>query len=83
MSLEPYRELLSQIIGPPSVDFLNTYGAMEAGMIAYQTSLSNRGMLLNSNSGNFFEFVRYKDRDRSDADRYWVGTLEAIATMSQ
>ena len=46
-------------------------------MIAYQTSLNNRAMLLNSNSGNFFEFVRYEDRDRADADRYWVGTLEA------
>jgi hypothetical protein len=77
MALEPYRELLTQIIGPPSVDFLNTYGAMEAGMIAYQTSLDNRAMLLNSNSGNFFEFVRYEDRDRADAERYWVGTIEA------
>jgi hypothetical protein len=77
MALEPYRELLTEIIGPPSVDFLNTYGAMEGGMIAYQTSLDNRAMLLNSNSGNFFEFVRYEDRDRADAERYWVGTIEA------
>jgi hypothetical protein len=46
-------------------------------MIAYQTSLKNRAMLLNSNSGNFFEFVRYKDRDRADAERFWVGTIEA------
>lgn len=46
-------------------------------MIAYQTSLNNRAMLLNSNSGNFFEFVRFEDRDRADAERYWVGTLEA------
>jgi hypothetical protein len=77
MALESYRELLTQIIGPPPVDFLNTYGAMEGGMIAYQTSLDNRAMLLNSNSGNFFEFVRYEDRDRADAERYWVGTIEA------
>jgi hypothetical protein len=77
MALQPYRELLTQIIGSPGVDFLNTYGAMEAGMIAYQTALDNHAMLLNSNSGNFFEFVRYEDRDRTDAERYWVGTLEA------
>jgi hypothetical protein len=77
MPLEPYRELLTQIIGPPSVDFLNTYGAMEGGMIAYQTSLNNRAMLLNSHSGNFFEFVRYEDRDRADAERFWVGTIDA------
>jgi hypothetical protein len=34
-------------------------------------------MLLNSNSGNFFEFVAYEDRDRPDAGRHWVDTLEA------
>jgi hypothetical protein len=50
---------------------------MEAGMIAYQTSLDNRALILNAHSGNFFEFVRYEDRDRADAERYWVDTIEA------
>jgi hypothetical protein len=76
MALEPYRELLSKTIGPPDIDFLETYGAMEAGLIAFQTSLSDRHMLLNTEGGNFFEFIRYEDFGRDDAERFWVSTIE-------
>ena len=71
MQLEPYRELLrlKSSAGHHRLTSSMHMAAMEAGMIAYQTSLSSRAMLLNSSSGNFFEFIRYEDRDRADGER--------------
>ncbi|MEX2306454.1 MAG: GH3 auxin-responsive promoter family protein [Pirellulales bacterium] len=75
VALAPYRELLAEIIGPPPIDLLETYGAMEAGLIAFQSSLDDRAMLLNSR-GSFFEFIRDEDRDLADPERFWIGSVE-------
>lgn len=55
VSYEPYRARLEESIGK-RVDSVETYPASE-GFIAYQDSQKAPGLLLNANSGIFFEFV--------------------------
>ncbi|WP_104420819.1 GH3 auxin-responsive promoter family protein [Neolewinella xylanilytica] len=55
VNFEPYRESLERLVGAriPSVE---TYPASE-GFIAFQDSQTEPGLLLNTGSGIFFEFV--------------------------
>lgn len=55
VNFEPYRKSLEALVGGriPSVE---TYPASE-GFIAFQDSQTEEGLLLNSDSGIFFEFV--------------------------
>ena len=55
VNYEPYRASIESLIGA-SIDSIELYPASE-GFIAYQDQLINEGMLLNTNSGIFFEFV--------------------------
>lgn len=55
VNYEPYRQKIESLLGK-SIDSLETYPASE-GFIAYQDQLSNEGLLLNTNSGIFYEFV--------------------------
>lgn len=51
----PYRDSIESLIGA-QIDSLETYPASE-GFIAFQDSRLEDGLLLNTNSGIFFEFV--------------------------
>lgn len=55
VNFEPYRAKIDRLIGG-DVQLIETYPASE-GFIAYQDTLENEGLLLNTNSGIFFEFV--------------------------
>ncbi len=55
VNYEPYRKSLENLVGK-KVDSLETYPASE-GFIAFQDQQDNKGLLLNTNSGIFFEFV--------------------------
>ncbi len=55
VNYEPYRAGLEKLIGR-RVDSVETYPASE-GFIAFQDSQDETGLLLNVNSGIFFEFV--------------------------
>jgi GH3 auxin-responsive promoter len=55
VNYEPYRRNLEQLIGH-SIDTVETYPASE-GFIAFQDSQTEPGLLLNVDSGIFFEFV--------------------------
>jgi len=55
VNFEPYRARLFESIGKP-VTTIETYPASE-GFFAFQDSQQAEGLLLNSNSGIFFEFV--------------------------
>jgi hypothetical protein len=55
VNFEPYRQKLEQSIGR-QVDSIELYPASE-GFIAYQDSQKGNDLLLNSNSGIFFEFI--------------------------
>jgi GH3 auxin-responsive promoter len=55
VNFEPYRDRLLDSIGKP-IDTIETYPASE-GFFAFQDSRKEEGLLLNTNSGIFFEFV--------------------------
>jgi hypothetical protein len=55
VNFEPYKAKLFETIGK-SVDTIEMFPASE-GFFAFQDSLKDQGMLLNTDSGIFFEFV--------------------------
>ncbi len=58
VQFEPYRPGLEALIGGP-VTTVETYPASE-GFIAFQDTWTEEGLLLNADSGIFFEFVPYE-----------------------
>ena len=55
VNFEPYRASLEELVGK-RLDSIETYPASE-GFIAFQDDHTEKGLLLNANSGIFFEFV--------------------------
>lgn len=55
VNFEPYKARLFESMGK-EVDSIETYPASE-GFVAYQDSRQDEGLLLNVNSGIFFEFI--------------------------
>ena len=55
VNYEPYRHAMEELMGG-SIDTIETFPASE-GFIAFQDMVDDSGLLLNSNSGIFFEFV--------------------------
>ncbi len=55
VNFEPYRSRMLETIGKP-VDLIETYPASE-GFFAFQDTRSEEGLLLNTNSGIFYEFM--------------------------
>ena len=55
VNYEPYRNALEELIGK-KVDSVELYPASE-GFIAFQDQLDKKGMLLQLNSGIFYEFI--------------------------
>lgn len=55
VNFEPYRASMEELVGK-RLDSIETYPASE-GFIAFQDSQTEKGLLLNADSGIFFEFV--------------------------
>ncbi|MBG7612108.1 GH3 auxin-responsive promoter family protein [Polaribacter sp. BAL334] len=55
VNFEPYKNKFESLIGK-KVDYIELYPASE-GFIAYQDSQTEKGMLLQLNSGIFYEFI--------------------------
>lgn len=55
VNYEPYRGVLENLVGK-RLDSVETYPASE-GFIAFQDDQNEKGLLLNTNSGIFFEFI--------------------------
>lgn len=55
VNFEPYKAKLFESLGGP-IDTIETFPASE-GFFAFQDTLSEEGLLLNTNSGIFFEFI--------------------------
>ena len=74
VNFEPYRKSLENLIGGriPSVE---TYPASE-GFIAFQDSQESEGLLLNADSGIFFEFVPADEIFQDNATRLHLGQVE-------
>ncbi|MEE4256416.1 MAG: GH3 auxin-responsive promoter family protein [Bacteroidales bacterium] len=75
VNYEPYRPVMENLIGRP-VDTLETYPASE-GFIAFQDSGEGEGLLLNVNSGIFFEFIPVSEVDAASPERI---SLEEVET---
>ncbi len=75
LNFEPYRAAFDRLIGRP-VDTLELYPASE-GFIAYQDQAPGEGLLLNVNSGIFFEFIPVEQAQNETPERI---PLEGVET---
>lgn len=85
VNFEPYRKKFEELIGSP-IPTIELYPASE-GFIAYQDSRENEGLLLNTNSGIFFEFIEASDyynesRRRLSLEEVKVGVNYALLLSS-
>lgn len=74
VNFAPYRDKLFSTIGK-KIDSIETYPASE-GFIAYQDSQNEEGLLLNVDSGIFFEFVPVNEIDNAAPTRLRLHEVE-------
>ncbi|MEL6389004.1 MAG: GH3 auxin-responsive promoter family protein [Bacteroidota bacterium] len=74
VNYEPYRGAIEDLIGT-SIDSVELYPASE-GFIAYQDSYQNEGLLLNTNSGIFFEFIPVAEVHHTNPTRLSIDEIE-------
>ena len=67
VNFEPYKAKLFATIGKP-VDSIETFPASE-GFFAFQDTIEHQGLLLNTNSGIFYEFIPAAEVGKPDATR--------------
>lgn len=72
VNYEPYRNTIEKLIGK-NLPSLETYPASE-GFIAFQDRLVSEGLLLNTRSGIFFEFVSVEQINKKNPTR--LGLLD-------
>lgn len=74
VNFEPYRTKLFNTIGA-RIDSIETYPASE-GFFAFQSSQKEEGLLLNVDSGIFFEFIPAKEIDKERPTRLQLMEVE-------
>jgi len=74
VNFEPYRNKFRQLIGK-EIDYVELYPASE-GFIAFQDSLTADGMLLQLNSGIFYEFIPADEFFNEDRRRLSLKDVE-------
>jgi hypothetical protein len=74
VNFEPYRAKLEELVGK-KMDGVEVYPASE-GFIAFQDRQGEKGMLLNVNSGIFFEFVPASEIFNENPTRLSLGEVE-------
>lgn len=75
VNFEPYKDKLMRSIGRP-VDTIELFPASE-GFFAFQDSQKEAGMLLNTNSGIFFEFITLADYHQDKSKRISLKDVKA------
>jgi hypothetical protein len=78
VNYEPYRSQLIELVGE-DIDSIETYPASE-GFIAYQDKPGTEGLLLNTNSGIFYEFIPLEEIEADSPARH---ALEEVETKKQ
>jgi hypothetical protein len=73
VNFEPYRAKLEELIGS-KIDGIETYPASE-GFIAFQDNQNDVGLLLNTNSGIFFEFVPVEEAMSPNPTRLMISQV--------
>jgi len=74
VNFEPYRKTLEELVGK-SIHTVETYPASE-GFVAFQDQPGNSDLLLNSNSGIFFEFIPVSEMGSDNPIRLSVEQVE-------
>lgn len=74
VNFHPYKAKLFESIGK-EIDTLETYPASE-GFFAFQYGREQNGLLLNTDSGIFFEFVAAEDISKENPKRVWLKDVE-------
>lgn len=74
VNYEPYKAKLEQSIGK-KIDTIELFPASE-GFFAFSDSLNEKGMLLNTNSGIYFEFIPADESGTKDAARVNLSGVE-------
>jgi len=74
VNFEPYRAQLEELVGK-RIDSVETYPASE-GFIAFQDLPESQGLLLNVDSGIFFEFVPVEEIFNENPTRLWLKDVE-------
>ncbi len=74
VNFEPYRTKLEELAGG-KIDSIETFPASE-GFIAFQDDIHDNSLLLNSNSGIFFEFIPVENIDYENPERLMLHQIE-------
>ena len=74
VNFEPYRDKLEELVGR-RIDSVETYPASE-GFIAFQDSQEEKGLLLNADSGIFFEFIPVEEIHQDNPTRLSLKEVE-------
>jgi len=74
VNFEPYRARFEELIGG-SIDVIELYPASE-GFIAFQNSQQDDGLLLNVDSGIFFEFIKADEYFNENPRRYTIENVD-------
>ena len=74
VNFKPYQAKISELVGRP-IDSIETYPASE-GFIAFQNSQSDESLLLNTNSGIFFEFIPAQEAHAAQPTRLKLDEVE-------
>ncbi len=74
VNYEPYKSKLIETIGR-DIDTIELFPASE-GFFAFQDSLNTQGMLLNTNSGIFFEFIPVNEIGNENPTRLMLKDVE-------
>ena len=74
VNFEPYKENLFDSIGK-KIDTLETFPASE-GFFAYQNLIKDDDLLLQINSGIFYEFIEIKNLNKKNPKRITVGEVK-------
>ena len=74
VNFEPYKAKLMATIGKP-IDTIELFPASE-GFFAFQDSQKEPGLLLNTNSGIFFEFIPLNEVDKPNPKRIWLKDVQ-------
>ncbi len=74
VNFEPYRHKLESLVGG-RIDSIETYPASE-GFIAFQDDVNDSGLLLNTNSGIFFEFIPIENVSDANPERLMLSDVK-------
>ena len=74
VNFKPYQNKIEHLVGK-NIDKIELYPASE-GFIAFQDSQQSEGMLLNTNSGIFYEFVEAEQISNETPKRLHLGEVE-------